>query len=195
MRTFTPKLIPMKHEEAEGMAYFDPKVGGDFSYYHTNGERATIRKATKEIICPKDYNGKRERMLPQRWRGMCVIAEYTPEAILPLRGDHSILFNIGGMQFPVNMEGTRYRVFAESVSCYKCGRTGTLMRLEYDRHPKGIIEAHFNLYAVNDNGTVTLMTQDHIIPRSKGGRDHDDNLRTMCLPCNMKKGNKIVAEL
>lgn len=188
-------MQPIKHEDAEGMACFDPTVMGDFSYLHDivgqRSQRATMRRATKEIVASKFYSAAKPQMMP-RWRGMCVIAEYNdPAPILELRGDHYIDFEVGGDTYHVNMEGTRYRVFAVSLSCYKCGLTGSMMRLEYDRNPAGIIEAHFNLYAPQ-NGGWTLMTQDHIIPRSKGGRDHDDNLRTMCSPCNHKKGNKLL---
>ena len=34
------------------------------------------------------------------------------------------------------------------------------------------------------------MTKDHIIPKSKGGKDILDNFQTMCFECNTKKGNK-----
>ncbi len=32
---------------------------------------------------------------------------------------------------------------------------------------------------------------DHIIPKSKGGNKHLNNLQPMCCNCNLKKGNKI----
>ena len=35
----------------------------------------------------------------------------------------------------------------------------------------------------------TLMTRDHILPKSKGGRDHISNMQTMCVDCNKAKGN------
>lgn len=35
------------------------------------------------------------------------------------------------------------------------------------------------------------MTKDHIIPKSKGGKDELNNYQTMCVICNVKKGNKI----
>jgi 5-methylcytosine-specific restriction endonuclease McrA len=31
---------------------------------------------------------------------------------------------------------------------------------------------------------------DHIVPRSKGGKDTLDNLQTLCQPCNLGKGNR-----
>ena len=31
---------------------------------------------------------------------------------------------------------------------------------------------------------------DHIVPRSKGGTDHSENLQLLCNDCNRKKGNR-----
>ena len=46
---------------------------------------------------------------------------------------------------------------------------------------------HLDLYSEDD----TLITIDHIIPKSKGGKDHIDNMQTMCKVCNESKGNQI----
>jgi 5-methylcytosine-specific restriction endonuclease McrA len=122
---------------------------------------------------------------------MCVIAEYAPEEILNLRGDRHAMFHMGDFPYSVQMSDSRYRIFAKSLECCKCGLRGSVMRLEYNWHPRGLIEPHFNLYALNPvNGTYVLMTQDHVIPKSKGGSNRDENLRTMCAPCNEKKGDK-----
>lgn len=37
----------------------------------------------------------------------------------------------------------------------------------------------------------TLMTVDHVLPKSKGGTNHIDNLVPMCSPCNQRKADKI----
>jgi 5-methylcytosine-specific restriction endonuclease McrA len=35
------------------------------------------------------------------------------------------------------------------------------------------------------------MTIDHILPRSKGGKDTLENLQPMCSSCNAKKADKV----
>lgn len=37
-------------------------------------------------------------------------------------------------------------------------------------------------------GTDESLSLDHIWPWSRGGRDTPDNLRTLCIPCNSRKG-------
>ena len=50
------------------------------------------------------------------------------------------------------------------------------------------------------NGCGTLfpfhnMTVDHIVPRSKGGGNHMDNLQLLCEACNSVKGNRDMSYL
>ena len=42
---------------------------------------------------------------------------------------------------------------------------------------------------------VDIFEIDHIIPRSKGGPDIDDNLQLLCPPCNKKKGKRSMSSL
>jgi len=39
------------------------------------------------------------------------------------------------------------------------------------------------------------MTLDHIVPKSQGGTDHEENLQLLCGACNSTKGNRTQAEL
>ena len=39
-----------------------------------------------------------------------------------------------------------------------------------------------------------VMDVDHILPRSRGGTDHSDNLQMLCSGCNRSKGSKTMAE-
>lgn len=40
-------------------------------------------------------------------------------------------------------------------------------------------------------GSEADLTLDHIHPRSLAGDDSDDNLRTLCRPCNSRKGARV----
>jgi 5-methylcytosine-specific restriction endonuclease McrA len=39
-------------------------------------------------------------------------------------------------------------------------------------------------------GSVKQLTLDHVIPKSRGGKNTWNNLVTCCFTCNLKKGNK-----
>lgn len=109
----------------------------------------------------------------------------------------------------------RYKVFKQSLACVACGLTGMYFAKERSAkvmRPKRVVEQvngetvvtrippdvpfkatsvtwHFNLYAMTPEGREVLMTKDHILPRSKGGKDRIENLQTMCQPCNGKKAD------
>ena len=53
-----------------------------------------------------------------------------------------------------------------------------------------------HLMATRKDGTVVLMTVDHIVPRSRTNDDphHNDNLQPMCLDCNHSKSNTLPSE-
>lgn len=124
---------------------------------------------------------------------MTVIGEFLPEEVLPFVANSPKRNELYPpdriyLNYRVDMTSLRYHCFKKSLSCVKCGLVGTTFRLEYnntqlERTPD---RAHFNLYSAEG----VLMTKDHILPKSKGGKDHIDNLRTYCSPCNHKRGNK-----
>lgn len=88
--------------------------------------------------------------------------------------------------FQVHPISLRYMTFYQKgTKCVCCGKEGTYFQLDPDRNGANAeYRRHFNLYA--EDGT--LMTKDHIIPKSKGGRDHISNMQTMCCTCNKAKG-------
>lgn len=93
---------------------------------------------------------------------------------------------------PVKMDSHRYRCFkTHGVKCVECGLTGKYFAIE--QHADSDLYYHFNLYATNDQGQEILMTKDHVTPKSKGGKDSLENYRTMCEPCNKKKGCNSIA--
>lgn len=120
--------------------------------------------------------------------------EEVKRAILPYyKGDKN-----GEMVFhgdKMNPLSQRYEVFfKKGMKCCKCGLEGKYFAKERHITPKGEIispKYHFNLYALDENGNEVLMTKDHIIPKSKGGKDCLDNYQTMCARCNEAKGNSM----
>lgn len=88
--------------------------------------------------------------------------------------------------FKVHPISLRYMTFYQKgTRCVCCGKEGAYFQLDPDRNGNNTeARRHFNLYA--DDGT--LITKDHIIPKSKGGIDHVSNMQTMCYPCNREKG-------
>lgn len=83
----------------------------------------------------------------------------------------------------------RYKLFfTKGYTCINCGLIGSYFALE-----RSFMDTryHLNLYAVNSEGKEVLMTKDHILPKSKGGKDSIDNYQTMCCKCNKEKGNNV----
>lgn len=77
--------------------------------------------------------------------------------------------------------------FHMGFTCVACGKEGTYFSLDIWRD-NGL---HLDLYS--EDGT--MMTIDHIIPKSKGGPNSLDNYQCMCKICNEKKGNKMPDEV
>lgn len=90
--------------------------------------------------------------------------------------------------FKVKRSSLRYSLFYQKgTKCVCCGREGTHFRLDVGEgaDPVNTNRRHFNLYA--EDGT--LITKDHIVPKSFGGEDNVDNLQVMCKTCNELKSN------
>jgi len=95
----------------------------------------------------------------------------------------------------IRFGSTRFRVFNRSLVCECCGIIGKKFILKVRENIQNkfgqtliVKEPELNLFA-EEYGEDILMTQDHIIPQSKGGSDNLDNLQTMCSICNNIKGN------
>lgn len=86
--------------------------------------------------------------------------------------------------YDVYTKSMRYKTFMEKgYKCACCGREGTHYILEIPLDQNST-RAHFNLYS-DDN---VLMTKDHILPKSAGGKNYIENMQTMCEICNLAKG-------
>lgn len=89
-----------------------------------------------------------------------------------------------GRTYNVKMLSSRFSLFRKNRCCVCCGVKGTVMGLCFG----GNAVPHFNLYAEVD-GSLRLMTKDHIVPRSRGGSNGQANFQTMCTKCNAAKSD------
>ena len=69
------------------------------------------------------------------------------------------------------------------TKCVRCPREGVKFLMTIDK-PGSL---HFDLYDKNNH----LMNIDHILPKSKGGKDIIENYQLMCEECNSKKGSTL----
>ena len=93
----------------------------------------------------------------------------------------------------IKVNSTRMRCFVyKGTSCARCGVEGTFFAKErgVKEASKGFRNWHLNLYA-KVKGGERLMTMDHVIPKSKGGKNTLENSQTLCVNCNQSKGDKI----
>ena len=120
-------------------------------------------------------------------------AEYRRAGIL----DVDFVMKNAGLRVPTkfgvlaNCASWRIQAYAaKGVTCVECGLVGNMVAIEKNKIQK-TSKYHLNLYHVSENGTETMMTIDHIMPKSKGGSNDLSNLQTMCCYCNSAKGNTI----
>lgn len=125
------------------------------------------------------------------------LADFSPAEILPLIPQRSSRLKIISedttvREILVKTCSLRLQVFKRSLICSTCGIAGVVFKLQKQANKDE--RPHLNLYALktDEEESLILMTQDHIFPRSKGGKDSLDNLTTMCVDCNLKKGDQII---
>jgi len=151
----------------------------------------------------KNINDKKQRdKTGIEWNETHKKHVYDRHSILPI----SYLSKLIGLTKPmtlctingvlVKISSSRHEVFNQRQSCVTCGVHGMYLAIERSwrsaKMPKHVEQTyHINMYGINNQGNEVLMTKDHIIPKSKGGRNHIDNYVTMCTKCNTKKGNKL----
>lgn len=92
-------------------------------------------------------------------------------------------------KYEVKVNSLRLNLFkTKGLACVTCGLIGSYFTLEKTIRD---FRPHFNLYGLNEDGEEILMTKDHILPKSLGGKDTLENLQPMCTICNGLKGNNI----
>lgn len=116
------------------------------------------------------------------------VKTFTIEEIMPLiKGNRPSPL----CEYLIKFDSTRLQTFRKSTSCAHCGLEGAYFALDIDKGGGW----HLNFYATNSAGVEVMLTSDHIVPRSRGGRNWLSNRQTMCQPCNAKKGCRLEEEL
>lgn len=106
--------------------------------------------------------------------------KYKLEEVLPLLGDQNIQFD----EHFVYVGGKRQLLWLRETTCNCCGLQANHLWLERNSG-----KYHFNLYGINDAGEEVMLTQDHIVPKSKGGESTEANLQLLCAICNSVKSS------
>ena len=114
---------------------------------------------------------------------------YSLDEIFPLIEDNPQKKILLG-EDPIKVGTLRLFMFkVKGVRCVTCGLEGVFFSKEQHHNVK-YYDLHLNLYAINSFGHDVLMTNDHIVPKSKEGKTEIDNLQPMCYHCNQRKSNK-----
>ena len=80
-----------------------------------------------------------------------------------------------------------------NLRCSLCDRTADRWVISTFRNDK-----HLSLVLVpciSDGGAIDILTKDHIIPLSLGGKNRPTNYRVACCRCNVQRGNNIEADI
>jgi len=87
----------------------------------------------------------------------------------------------------INMASDRYKTFKTSgTNCVYCGLEGKFFRKE-KAFSQDTESWHLNLYGYDEDGKEVMLTKDHIVPKSKGGKNNISNYQTLCYKCNREK--------
>jgi hypothetical protein len=120
---------------------------------------------------------------------------YRRAGLVPIR---TVLANVGGRVVVegnvVSCDSWRIHLYAaKGVRCAHCGMEGTTFAAERAKS-QSTPKYHLNLYHVAEGGEETMITVDHIVPKSRGGGNHVSNLQPLCIKCNGRKGDRMPSD-
>jgi len=97
--------------------------------------------------------------------------------------------NIAG--YEINCHSTRMKLLFvhRELTCKCCGIKASFAAIESCPASKG--HKGINFYGYDYDGNEVLLTWDHMIPKSIGGKNNMKNSQTLCTICNVIKGNNL----
>jgi len=73
--------------------------------------------------------------------------------------------------------------------CPNCSAFAFEIGIYYNIKNHGFI---IRYHTIDSNGKLSYMTKDHIIPKSKEGKNNNLNIQILCENCNQKKADKLI---
>lgn len=156
---------------------------GDYVFALNNSQIIQIE------LCKVYVESEDPPIVKPKKSGMTRIQSFTIEEIFSLLPSPYPKTEVNGRMLKLQSDRI-LTFFYKGITCVTCGIAGSIFWYE----DPGNSEPHLNFYAeVGDK--LVLMTKDHIIPKSRGGKDRLSNYQTMCTLCNCAKGNKLPEEI
>lgn len=122
-------------------------------------------------------------------KGYNRIKRFKLDEVLPFIGTSNHAFCIGDKSLRVKKLSTQRMLLIKRTQCCEvCRIQATHFWLE----SAGCFGPHFNIYAENHHGHESMLTMDHILPRSKGGSTSQENIQLLCRDCNRVKKNYLI---
>ncbi len=120
--------------------------------------------------------------------------DYQPLSLCSVQRSIKLLF-LGKAEMLHDDPDQRIRTSTAEYETPSVIRLRRYIRLPYHR----IVLSRRNVMKRDRNccqycGAKTELTLDHVLPRSRGGRDTWENLTTACTRCNVRKGNRTPEE-
>lgn len=121
--------------------------------------------------------------------------KFTIKRVLEMLSEKKDIYRIKylGIDKPVRFSVKQKRIerLANNPMCSCCGKKGIVFRLVTDLHSQ-VSKTHYtaklHLYTEDEEDYLNI---DHIVPRSYGGKNNDENIQVMCHTCNQRKADSL----
>ena len=114
------------------------------------------------------------------------------------QGVDPLFLTFSGVAIKLKMVDRLKMIMKKGADCPCCGAKGSHAHLvkSYNKDHTGKRRMVINVVvlAKRSNGKLVEITKDHIIPKSRGGKNTVSNYQPMCKECNQGKANWLPSE-